>query len=353
MSISNIISLTPQTRRRLQRFKELKRGYYSAIAIIFFIVASLFAELWVNNRALIVSYEGELYFPTYGDVIPGKTFGLDYDWETNYRELDKSFDSDDSGNWVLLPLIPFSPYENDFIEGEYPPYEPGIDNGHYLGTDMAGRDVLARIVYGFRIAILFSLFLLSVTYIVGVFIGALMGYLGGTFDLVFQRLIEILSNVPMLYVIMIVASIITPNFWTLAVLLAAFSWMGMTWYMRTETYRENAREYVLAARALGASDGRIMFRHILPNSVSILVTFFPFSVVSGITALTSLDYLGFGLPAPTPSWGELLQQGTDNMEYQWIAISAVTALSIILTLVTFVGEAIREAFDPKKYTYYE
>lgn len=353
MSISTIFSLTPQTRRRLQRFKELKRGYYSAIAIVFFIVASLFAELWVNNRALIVSYEGELYFPTYGDVIPGKTFGLDYDWETNYRELDKSFESDGSGNWVLLPLIPFSPYENDFIEGEYPPYEPGIENGHYLGTDMAGRDVLARIVYGFRIAILFSLFLLSVTYIVGVFIGALMGYLGGTFDLVFQRLIEILSNVPMLYVIMIVASIITPNFWTLAVLLAAFSWMGMTWYMRTETYRENAREYVLAARALGASDGRIMFRHILPNSVSILVTFFPFSVVSGITALTSLDYLGFGLPAPTPSWGELLQQGTDNMEYQWIAISAVTALSIILTLVTFVGEAIREAFDPKKYTYYE
>ncbi len=347
------LSISPQTRRRIDRFKALKRGYYSAMAVIFFIVASLFAELWINNRALIVSYEGEWYFPTYGDVIPGTTFGLDYQWETHYRKLQKQFEDDDSDNWVLMPLIPFSPFENDFIEGEYPPYAPSLESGHYLGTDMAGRDIFARIIYGFRIAILFSLFLLAVTYIVGVMIGALMGYIGGTFDLVFQRLIEILSNVPMLYVIMIVASIITPNFWTLAIMLAAFSWMGMTWYMRTETYRENAREYVLAARALGASDSRIMFKHILPNSVSILVTFFPFSVVGGITALTSLDYLGFGLPAPTPSWGELLQQGTDNMEYQWIAISAVTALSIVLTLVTFVGEAIREAFDPKKYTFYE
>lgn len=347
------IALNPQSRRRLARFKTLKRGYYSAIAVIFFIVASLFAELWINNRALIVSYEGQWYFPTYGDVIPGSEFGLDYQWETHYRKLQKQFADEGSDNWVLMPIIPFSPFENDFIEGEYPPYAPSVDSGHYLGTDMAGRDIFARIVYGFRIAILFSLFLLAVSYIVGVMIGALMGYLGGTFDLVFQRLIEILSNVPMLYVIMIVASIITPNFWTLAIMLAAFGWMGMTWYMRTETYRENAREYVLAARALGASDSRIMFKHILPNSVSILVTFFPFSVVGGITALTSLDYLGFGLPAPTPSWGELLQQGTDNMEYQWIAISAVTALSIVLTLVTFVGEAIREAFDPKKYTYYE
>ena len=224
---------------------------------------------------------------------------------------------------------------------------------HYLGTDMAGRDIFARLIYGFRIAILFSLLLLAVTYVIGVSLGATMGYLGGSFDLVFQRIIEILSNVPILYIIMIVASIITPNFWTLALLLAAFSWMGLTWYMRTETYRENTREYVLAARAIGASNSRIMFKHILPNSISILVTFFPFSVVSGITALTSLDYLGFGLPTPTPSWGELLQQGTSNLEYQWIAASAVAALSIVLTLVTFIGEAIREAFDPKKYSYYE
>jgi microcin C transport system permease protein len=345
--------LSPQGQRRLQKFKSLKRGYYSFIIMITLIILSLAAELLVNNRPLIVQYNDHTYFPTYGDILPGTTFGYDYQWETNYKELEKDFSQGNNKNWLIMPIIPFNPFENNFIEGEYPPYAPSLSSNHYLGTDMAGRDIFARLIYGFRIAILFSLLLLVVTYVIGVSLGAFMGYLGGTFDLVFQRVIEILSNVPILYIIMIVASIITPNFWTLALLLAAFSWMGLTWYMRTETYRENTREYVLAARAIGASNTRIMFKHILPNSISILVTFFPFSVVSGITALTSLDYLGFGLPTPTPSWGELLQQGTSNLEYQWIAASAVAALSIVLTLVTFIGEAIREAFDPKKYSYYE
>jgi len=344
--------LSPQAKQRWMRFKSQKRGFYSLVLIGILVFLSLIAELWVNNRPIVVSYQGELYFPTYGDIIPGKEFDLDYQWETNYKELQTAFEEQD-GNWLIMPLVPFNPFENNFIEGEYPPYAPSLEHSHFLGTDMAGRDVLARLVYGFRIAILFSLFLLAVSYTVGIILGALMGYLGGTFDLIFQRLIEILSNVPILYIIMIVASIITPNFWTLALLLAAFSWMGLTWYMRTETYRESTREYVLAARSIGASNWRIMFKHILPNSVSILITFFPFSVVSGITALTSLDYLGFGLPVPTPSWGELLQQGTSNLEYQWIAGSAVVALSLILTLVTFIGEAIREAFDPKKYSYFE
>jgi len=312
------------------------------------------AELISSNRPLIISYNNNLYFPSYGDIIPGTEFGLDYDWETDYKELNQHFNNNPtSNNWLLMPVIPYSPLESHFLDDDYPPYAPSLEHQHYLGTDMAGRDILSRIIYGFRIAIFFSLFLLIMSYIIGVTIGALMGYLGGTFDLIFQRIIEILSNIPILYVIMIVASIMTPNFWTLAAMLAAFGWMGMTWYMRTETYRENNREYVLAAKAIGASHSRIMFKHILPNSVSILVTFFPFSVVSGITALTSLYYLGFGLPAPTPSWGELLQQGTANLEYQWIAISTVVALSIVLTLVTFIGESIREAFDPKKYSHYE
>ncbi len=345
--------ISPQGQRRLQKFKSLKRGYYSFVLMIALILLSLIAEILVNSRPIIIQYNDHTYFPTYGDILPGTTFGYDYQWETNYKELQKDIATTPKGNWMIMPIIPFNPFENNFIEGEYPPYAPSITSKHYLGTDMAGRDVLARLIYGFRIAILFSLLLLTVTYVIGVSLGATMGYLGGSFDLVFQRIIEILSNVPILYIIMIVASIITPNFWTLALLLAAFSWMGLTWYMRTETYRENTREYVLAARAIGASNSRIMFKHILPNSISILVTFFPFSVVSGITALTSLDYLGFGLPTPTPSWGELLQQGTSNLEYQWIAASAVAALSIVLTLVTFIGEAIREAFDPKKYSYYE
>lgn len=346
--------MNPQARRRWERFKSLKRGYFSFIAILTLIALSLFAELIASNRPLIISYNDNLYFPSYGNIIPGTEFGLEYDWETDYKELNQIFLSDpESQNWLIMPIIPYDPLESHFLEEEYPPYAPSLEHKHYLGTDMAGRDVLSRIIYGFRIAIFFSLFLLVMSYVVGVSIGALMGYMGGAFDLIFQRIIEILSNIPILYVIMIVASIVTPDFWTLAIMLAAFGWMGMTWYMRTETYRENNREYVMAARAIGASHGRIMFKHILPNSISILVTFFPFSVVSGITALTSLDYLGFGLPAPTPSWGELLQQGTANLEYQWIAISTVVALSIVLTLVTFIGESIREAFDPKKYSHYE
>ncbi len=345
--------LSPQAKKRWSKFKALKRGYYSFILICALIILSLFAELIASNRPIAIQYNDTIYFPTYGDIIPGTTFGLDYQWETNYKELKAHFDSNDSGNWIIMPVIPYNPLESHFIEGEYPPYAPSLDQQHYLGTDMAGRDIASRLIYGFRIAILFSLFLLLITYVIGVTVGALMGYLGGTFDILLQRVIEVLSNIPILYVIMIVASIVTPDFWTLVLLLSAFSWMGLTWYMRTETYRENSREYVMAARSIGASHTRIMFKHILPNSVSILVTFFPFSVVSGITSLTSLDYLGFGLPAPTPSWGELLQQGTANLEYQWIAISAVAALSIVLTLVTFIGEAIREAFDPKKYSYYE
>lgn len=345
--------LSPQAKKRWSKFKALKRGYYSFILIGALIILSLFAELIASNRPIAIQYNDTIYFPTYGDIIPGTTFGLDYQWETNYKELKAHFDSNDSGNWIIMPVIPYNPLESHFIEGEYPPYAPSLDQQHYLGTDMAGRDIASRLIYGFRIAILFSLFLLLITYVIGVTVGALMGYLGGTFDILLQRVIEVLSNIPILYVIMIVASIVTPDFWTLVLLLSAFSWMGLTWYMRTETYRENSREYVMAARSIGASHTRIMFKHILPNSVSILVTFFPFSVVSGITSLTSLDYLGFGLPAPTPSWGELLQQGTANLEYQWIAISAVAALSIVLTLVTFIGEAIREAFDPKKYSYYE
>lgn len=347
------MTFNPETIRRWHRFKSLKRGYYSLILISLLILASLFAELWINNRALLVAYNGKLYLPTYGDYLPGNTFGEDYTWETNYRHLAEKFKTEQSNNFVILPLIPFSPFENDFIDGAYPPYAPSAASQHYLGTDTSGRDILARLVYGFRIAILFSLFLLAISYVTGVFIGALMGYFGGKFDLITQRIIEILSNIPGLYVIMIIASIVTPNFWSLALLLAAFSWMGLTWYMRTETYREVNREYVLAARSLGASHYRIIVQHILPNTVSILITFFPFSIAAGITALTSLDYLGFGLPAPTPSWGELLQQGTDNLEYQWITASAVTALSLVLILVNFIGEAVREAFDPKTHTYYE
>lgn len=345
--------LNPLTVKKLRRFRSIKRGYYSFIIFILMIGLSLAAELLVSNRALIVRYEGQYYFPTYSRVLPGTAFGLDYAYETNYRELKKTFQRENRGNWVLLPPVPYNAYENDLREDAFPPFPPSLKDRHFLGTDAVARDVLARLVYGFRIAIFFSLVLLLVNYVVGVSIGCAMGYFGGKFDLFFQRVIEIWSNIPGLYVIIIIASVVVPNFFILILIMAFFGWVGMTWTMRTVTYKERAREYVLAARALGASNGRIIFRHILPNTIAIIVTFAPFSVSSGIVALTSLDYLGFGLPPPTPSWGELLKQGWTNLSAWWISGSVVVAMLMTLLTVTFVGEAVREAFDPKMHTVYE
>ncbi|MGE4657843.1 MAG: ABC transporter permease subunit [Gammaproteobacteria bacterium] len=346
--------MNPQTIKQWQRFRSIKRGYYSLLVVLGLLAMSVFAELLINNKAILVKYNGEYYFPTYSAFIAGTEFGFDYEYETNYRELKSHFLAlGEKGSWVLLPPIPYSPFETHFLEESFPPYPPSIHNQHYLGTDIAGRDILARLAYGFRLAITFSMILLACNYVVGIAIGCTMGFWGGAFDLFFQRLIEIWSNVPFLYVIMIVASVIIPSFWTLAFIMVIFGWMGMTWYMRTATYKEKAREYVDAAKALGASNTRMIFRHILPNTVSIIVTFIPFSIATGVTALTALDYLGFGLPPPTPSWGELLSQGTSNLQAPWIVTSVVVAMTIVLLMVTFIGEAIREAFDPKRFTYYE
>lgn len=356
-----MLRLNPQTVKQWRRFRSIKRGYYSLLTVLGLLVLSIFAELLVNSRAVVVKYEGEYYFPTYAAFIPGRTFGLDYSYETNYRELKAAFAEaraeaaaagrEPPGNWLVLPPVPFNPYETDFRNDAFPPYPPSIE--HYLGTDITGRDILARLVYGFRLAMAFAMILLLCNYIVGIAIGCAMGFWGGVFDLIFQRLIEIWSNVPFLYVIMIVASVIVPNFWTLVLVMVIFGWMTMTWYMRTSTYKEKAREYVAAARALGSSNLRIVFRHILPNTISVIVTFIPFSVATGVTALTALDYLGFGLPPPTPSWGELLAQGTANLQSPWIVTSVVVAMTVVLLMVAFIGEAIREAFDPKQFTYYE
>ncbi len=346
------MNVSPLTLKQWRRFKSIKRGYYSALALAGLLAMSCAAEMLVNNRALIVSYQGKLYFPTYGAFLPGTTFGLGYDYETNYRDLRSTFAENGAG-WVLMPPVPYNAFENDLRDSTYPPYPPSFATRHFLGTDTTGRDVVARLVYGFRIAIGFSLVLLLCNYLIGIAVGCAMGFWGGAFDLFFQRVIEVWSNVPFLYVIMIVASIMVPTFWTLTFVMVLFGWMSMTWYMRTSTYKEKARDYVMAARALGASSTRIVARHILPNTVSVIVTFIPFSIASGITALTALDYLGFGLLPPTPSWGDLLSQGTDNLDSPWIVTSVVSAMIVILLMVTYIGEAIREAYDPKRFTYYE
>jgi len=347
------MQLNPLTKKKLRRFKSIKRGYYSFILILVMILASFFAEVLVNKRAVMVHYNGKYYFPIYGEMIPGTAFGLDYKYEANYRQLAKQFEIEGKGNWVVMPPIPYDAYENDLKEDQFPPFPPSIEEKHYFGTDTIGRDIAARLVYGFRIAIFFSLLLLAFNYAVGVSIGCAMGFWGGKFDLIFQRIIEIWSNIPFLYVIIIISSIVVPNFFMLIVIMAFFGWIGITWTMRTITYKEKAREYVLAARALGATDFRIIFKHIIPNTIAIIVTFAPFAVSGGIVALTSLDYLGFGLPPPTPSWGEMLQQGWANLDAWWIGGSVILAMIVTLMTVTFIGEAIREAFDPKMHTTYE
>jgi len=345
--------LNPLTLKKIRRFQSIRRGYVSFWLFIVMLAVSFAAELLVNNRALLVRYDGQFYFPTYGHMLPGNTFGEDYAYETDYRQLALRFAAEDTGNWVLMPPVPFNPYEIDSKTDDYPPFPPSIKERHYLGTDSVGRDIVARLVYGFRIAILFSLLLLVINYVVGVFIGSAMGFWGGKFDLFFQRIIEIWSNVPFLYVIIIISSIVVPNFFMLILIMAIFGWIGITWTMRTVTYKERSREYILAARALGASNLRIIFKHIIPNTIAIIVTFAPFSVSGGIVALTSLDYLGFGLPPPTPSWGELIQQGWNNLDAWWISGSVIGAMVVTLMVVTFIGEAVREAFDPKMHTVYE
>ena len=346
-----MIQLNPLTRKKIQRFKSIRRGYYSLILFTFLVFLSLFAEMLVNSRALLVKYNDSYYFPTYGAILPGTTFGLDYEYETDYKKLKAEFKGTE--NWVIMPPIPYNPFETHYIDDQYPPYPPNKDLQHYLGTDTLGRDILARLFYGFRIAIFFSLLLLFCSYLIGITVGCLIGYIGGWFDLIFQRIIEIWSNIPSLYLVIIVASIIFPNLWTLAGIMIFFGWTEMTWYMRTSTYKEKTREYILAAKALGATHQRVIFHHILPNVISVIITFIPFSVVMGITSLTALDYLGYGLPKPTPSWGELLKEGTAHIDSIWIVSSVIVAMVLILTMVTFIGEAIREAFDPKKFSYYQ
>jgi microcin C transport system permease protein len=354
-----MLQLNPQTLKKLRRFREIKRGYYSFLILAGLLLVLAFGELLVSSRALIVSYDGELFFPTYTGFHPGTDFGLDYSYEVNYRDLQEKFNSQGGEDWVLMPLVPYNPYENNGHGGMFRPTAPSAENQHYLGTDTTSRDILARLFYGTRIALVFSLAFTVWVYLIGISVGCAMGYFGGLFDLFFQRIIEIWSNIPFLYMVIIVFSVIPSSLTVssrIGILLAVmvlFSWTGMTYNMRTETYKEKARDYVAAARILGASDSRIIFRHILPNVLATLLTFMPFVVVSAIGSITALDFLGFGLPPPTPSLGELLKQGTANLRTApWIVTAAFTTLVVILTLITFIGEAVREAFDPKKFTVY-
>jgi ABC-type microcin C transport system permease subunit YejE len=451
------IKLDPITKRRFARFRNIKRGYYSLLILLAAIVLSIFSPYLAESRALLVYYKGGLYFPTFQYYsmqtfaqTPPPAWGKG-DLETEYLRLQREWQAEryfynrekaaagndaqklaalageypDRGNYVLMPMIPWDPYQSDFwyneilndiqvllvqgdragaerlarrdrldqladaifnatidvtlkdprksptgdlpglarsgtmpsLEGlgKVPPSPPDFSRGHYIGTDAQGRDVASRLLYGFRISIFFALILTFSGQIIGTIIGSLQGYLGGRFDLLSQRIIEVLISIPFLYVVIILAALVVPTFWMLLAIMAVFQWITITFYMRTEMYREKTKEYCLAAKSYGASHLRIIFRHLLPNCLTPLVTFTPFAVVGAIFALTGLDYLGYGLPAPTPSWGELMDQALqlENRDKLWLTFAPFGAITVTLVLVVFIGESVREAFDPKQYARYE
>jgi len=449
--------VTPMALRKWERFRSIKRGWYAFILIGLMMFLATMDQLIVGDRALIVKYEGKLYFPALMQKQYKKkdfgTEGAEAESKVNYRILGKIFKREDKGNFVLMPLVPYGPtndtvtgvssplekgndglfyhpdsgelysgqaatlYDTDSIEfihlrykfrngkkvgevigrdkkkrrvyaativdgvesdtqytGEgsvedfhnaeasdlrivyYKPSPPSFRDRHFLGTDSQGNDILAYLFGGLQVIAKATILYIPIVYIIGVSIGMIMGYFGGWTDIIVQRLIEIFSVIPFLYVILILSSMIDEEFRGLGlilVILIMFGWMGMTNLMRTATYKEKSREYVQAARSMGASHIRIMFKHIIPNTVAILVTLIPFSVSGVVLALTSLDYLGFGLPADYATWGRLLKDGLENISSPWVVSSAFFMLVLLLVLVTFVGEAVREAFDPKKFTFYK
>lgn len=474
-------TLDPLTKKRIMRFKQIKRAYVSFVVMVATLVIALFAELLINKRPLLMWVDGSLYFPIYGKMNYNKDFGFaDNDnSEVNYREF-KKFLKETKRGGLILPIVPFDAFEIDSAEaplsltfsgtpclgiavdkdsdkpsadrneyrwfdtnesesiihvgdveqymwikysatdakgtntklsnspdsskqyigfawnknskarsdvhGDYTwfkigsnnnsfkqpngkytwvryasnnkghimhPLPPSFKTGHLLGTDRIGRDVLARLVYGYRIAILFSLLYVFITFFIGIVVGVLMGYYGGMFDTVFQRFIEIWEQIPFLYMVMILSAIFAPSFAIFLLIFVLFGWTGKTWVARAMTYRERERDYILAARSMGASTWRIVSVHVIPNIIVIILTSLPFAISGGISSLTSLDFLGYGLRPPTPSWGELLNVGIATFKNApWILTSITVAMVCILVMITFIGEGLRDAFDPRRFTVY-
>jgi microcin C transport system permease protein len=346
-------------RKRIRKFKTLKRGYYAFLILVAAYLLSFLLPLLVNNKALMVHYQGKYYFPI-RNYYAASEFGLDAFGEPDYRELRDKLAQSNTEDWVLMPPYPYSATESLLELPGSPPHPPSRE--HILGTDDRARDVFARLAYGFNVSVSFALLVLAFGYGFGILVGSVLGYFGGKIDILGQRFIEVWSSLPFLYTIIIVSSIIVPNyspgrnlllqqsFWLLVVILAIFDWMGITYYVRGEFYREKAKDYVGAAIAIGVSQPSIMIRHVLPNALTPVVSFAPFAVVANISALVALDFLGFGLPAPTPSWGELIDQGVRHLRDWWLIFFPLGAVFITLLLIVFIGEAVREAFDPKEYS---
>jgi microcin C transport system permease protein len=366
--------LSPVNRRRLERFKSHKLGYRSFLLFSGLFLITLFAEFVANDRPLMISYKGEILFPVLVDY-PEEKFG-GFLAVTDYRTPDIANEINANG-WMLWPPIRYS---YDTINKDYPgrigengiclgyPAPPpwasslklcdapadqvarfeALGNTHWLGLESQGRDVVARVIYGFRVSVLFGLILTIVSSALGVLAGAVQGYFGGKTDLIFQRLLEIWNSIPELFVLLILSSLFVPGFWTLLGILLIFSWTSLVGLVRAEFLRGRNLEYVRAARALGLSDWQIIFKHLLPNAMVATLTFVPFKLSGGIAALTALDFLGLGMPPGSPSLGELLLEGKKHLEAPWLGISGFVSISIILSLAIFMGEAVRDALDPRK-----
>ncbi len=388
------MSLTPLTAKRVDRFRSIRRGFIAFSILCTAIVMSMFLELYVNRRPLYIKYGDNVQVPavanwmnewlpviTLRDWAQADDFGFEGQGELAYREwiefvdnpekldaaLEEARKAEDEGAVARLEgfkktvadgnvgylraLHPFSPDEQLFDLEGFPPHVPFQEGKPFLGTDFEAKDLLSQLAYGFRVSISFALVVASVGYLIGVTIGAIMGFFGGWVDILMQRFIEVWSSMPFLFVMMILASIISPNFLILCLMLIALSaWVGITYTMRGEFYRERARDYVQAARSIGVGSAKIMRKHILPNAMVPIVTYLPFAIVGFITALVSLDFLGFGLPPSEPSWGRILRQGQENVvNFRYLIYQPVIAFAGTLFCVVTIGEAVREAFDPKKY----
>jgi microcin C transport system permease protein len=334
------------TQERWRRFKGIRRAYISLIILSGAFFLSIFSEAIANDKPIYIHYEGRSFFPLIA-FHSGREFGQPFDEEADYPVLryDEAFR--DRALWISTP-IPHSPNTANLDQVGTPPYGPNLSRGHWLGTDRLGRDLFARLLYGFRLCMLFSLTLMIISAFLGVVIGGVQGYLGGKTDIVMQRLIEVWSALPFLYVVILIGSIYGRNFAVLIFVMSLFSWIGLSYYMRGEFLKMRDQTYVRVARALGFSGPRIFFRQILPNALTPVITILPFTLIGGIASLTALDFLGFGLPPPTPSWGELLQQGLDVIrEHPRITVVTTIALFNTLMLATFIGEGVREVFDPR------
>ncbi|NAZ45139.1 ABC transporter permease subunit [Vibrio toranzoniae] len=332
----------PLAEARWLRFKANKRGFISLWIFTILFGLSLFAEIIANDKPLLVSYDNQWFVPVINEYAETE-FGGEFETEADYKDPYVIELIEDSG-YIVWPIIPFSYDTINFDISGAVPSEP--DSVNWLGTDDKGRDVLARIIYGFRISVLFGFILTIVSSVVGVVVGASQGYYGGWVDLFGQRFIEVWSGMPTLFLLIILSSFIEPNFWWLLGIMVLFSWMSLVGIVRAEFLRCRNFDYVRAAQAMGVDDKRIMLRHMLPNAMVASLTMMPFILSGSVTTLTSLDFLGFGLPAGSPSLGELLAQGKANLQAPWLGISAFVVLSLMLTLLVFVGEAVRDAFDP-------